>query len=201
MDHVPAHNPPTVRRLRPPDPVDAGQVWITQILADELAMQAGDHAPNETGGMLVGYLAADDPMSVVITGAIKTGPRSTRKPHRFVPDGRWQQQQLERLYAQSGRIATYLGDWHSHPRGPLLPSAGDTKTARRVARSARARSAHPLTLLIKPGDTLRVRRVSTCPPSAGSRPTHHHRLRRLRASRSGTLGRPGVRHRTGPRVG
>jgi integrative and conjugative element protein (TIGR02256 family) len=64
------------------------------------------------------------------------------------PDGRWQQSLLETAYAESGRTLAYLGDWHSHPRGPRRPSGPDRDTAAAVAASVPARAPQPLTLII-----------------------------------------------------
>jgi integrative and conjugative element protein (TIGR02256 family) len=69
-------------------------------------------------------------------------------PDGFLPDGRWQQAELERVYAESGRVTTYLGDWHSHPEGAPIPSRKDKRTARRVARVADARAPRPLTIIV-----------------------------------------------------
>lgn len=34
----------------------------------------------------------------------------------FLPDAGRQQDRLAEVYASSGRITAYLGDWHTHPR-------------------------------------------------------------------------------------
>lgn len=119
-------------------------VWLPEALWHALEAEAEEFAPDETGGMLVGY---SSDRSLVITRVIPGGPAAIRLASRFEPDGEWQQAELERIYIESGRIETFLGDWHSHPLGVGRPSRRDRRTAARVARSPQARCRTPLTLI------------------------------------------------------
>jgi integrative and conjugative element protein (TIGR02256 family) len=122
------------------------RVWIADAIVDEMFAQAREHAPLETGGMLVGYDGVE-PLEPVVTFVIGPGPMAEHTLDGFVPDGRWQRAELTRIYAESGGVTTYLGDWHSHPDGAPSPSRKDRRTARRVARSAKARAPRPLTVI------------------------------------------------------
>ncbi len=106
---------------------------------------AAEYAFDESGGMLIGYWSENG--DAVITNVVAGGPSATRRPNSFVPDGRWQQERLEEIYDRSGRLHTYLGDWHSHPAGALRPSRRDRATARKIARASEARAPQPLTLI------------------------------------------------------
>lgn len=119
-------------------------LWLADELRQALEAEAKQHSPRETGGMLIGYIVDG---AIVVTGSIEGGPDSVRKRDRFEPDGEWQQAALEHIYRASGRIETYLGDWHSHPRGLGRPSRRDRATARAVARSRSSRTPNPLTLI------------------------------------------------------
>lgn len=117
-------------------------------LRNEIATQTRSWAPLETGGMLVGYRESGAPNADgVVTHLIGAGPDAVRERSRFVPDGRWQQAELATLYAAYGRSVTYLGDWHSHPRGTARPSPADRKTYGRVARDPDARCPHPIVVI------------------------------------------------------
>jgi integrative and conjugative element protein (TIGR02256 family) len=107
--------------------------------------EAALHAPDETGGMLIGYWS--DSGDAVITDTIEGGPGAVRRPSRFLPDGNWQQERLDEIYIRSGRVLTFLGDWHSHPLGGVRPSLRDRDTAKKVAKSKEARASQPLTLI------------------------------------------------------
>lgn len=133
-----------------------GRLFLPDGLVDDLATEAGHHAPRETGGMLIGYCStsAEKRVELVVTATIGAGPRARRRRLRFAPDGRWQQKQLESLYQRSGRVATYLGDWHSHPRGTPRPSLLDRRTYARVAAHPDAATSLPLMLILALGDVV-----------------------------------------------
>lgn len=120
-------------------------VWIDERLLESMEAEAALHGPDETGGMLIGYWS--DSGDAVITDTIEGGPGAVRRPSRFLPDGQWQQERLDEIYIRSGRVHTFLGDWHSHPLGGLRPSLRDRDTAKKVAKSKEARASQPLTLI------------------------------------------------------
>jgi integrative and conjugative element protein (TIGR02256 family) len=123
----------------------AGTVWVPEQLLALWEEEAAEHAPDETGGMLVGYWSESG--GAVITETIDGGPDAIRRPSRFEPNGAWQQQRLDEIYLQSGRLQTYLGDWHSHPHGAPRPSFRDRETAKKVATAKEARAPRPLTVI------------------------------------------------------
>ena len=134
---------------RAPRGLTPTQVWVTERALDEMVIEAADFAPEETGGMLLGYISPNsEPEDVVIEAVIGPGPNAAHRAERFEPDTAWQQKQLARAYAESGRITTYIGDWHTHPGGVALPSRRDIRTARGIARSKDARMPRPLMVIL-----------------------------------------------------
>jgi integrative and conjugative element protein (TIGR02256 family) len=123
------------------------RVWIPQTVLETIVHQAAAAVPLETGGMLIGYADPDDDTRLEIIGLIDAGPAAVRKRHRFVPDGPWQCAQLAKRYAESGRIHTFIGDWHSHPGGTCTPSWRDRRTAVKVGAHTDSRMPRPLTLI------------------------------------------------------
>jgi integrative and conjugative element protein (TIGR02256 family) len=121
-------------------------VWIVTAVFHQIIAESAEHAPLETGGMLLGY-EGTDAAGTVITALVGHGPLARHARGRFIPDGPWQQEELERIYGESGRVTTYLGDWHSHPNSPPFPSRRDRRTARTVARTRHARAPRPLTVI------------------------------------------------------
>ena len=76
--------------------------------------------PQESGGILMGYWVVQ-PTEAVITDVIGPGPGAIHRDTSFLPDAEYQADQVARRYEASGRLHTYLGDWHSHPNaGPHL---------------------------------------------------------------------------------
>lgn len=121
------------------------KLWLPSEACEQMEFEAEAAAPQETGGMLVGYVT--DGVAVV-TALIGAGPLAVRSPGRFEPDGAWQQTELASLYEASGRVETYLGDWHSHPAGVARPSGRDKTTARSIAKHKEARIKHPITVIV-----------------------------------------------------
>ena len=110
--------------------------------------EAERHAPRETGGVLLGYSDCTNQRFMQIKLQVGPGPHAVHGSHRFDPDGEWQVRQVAAAYAASGRISTYLGDWHSHPHGSHRPSGLDRSTARQIALCKEARAPHPLILIL-----------------------------------------------------
>lgn len=79
----------------------------------------------ETGGILLGR----DPDAV---GLIKVvcasgpGPHAIRGPSSFLRDLNYSRR-LARLAYERERLQ-WVGDWHTHPQGPRVPSAFDLRT-------------------------------------------------------------------------
>lgn len=124
------------------------EVWLPRSELNGIMREAERTFPDETGGVLLGYRAAEDNSLIQIMFATGPGPLAIHEPSRFEPDSKWQEAEIDQLYQRSGRIATYLGDWHSHPRGSTQPSKLDRSTVRRMARHSPARVPRPLMLIL-----------------------------------------------------
>lgn len=123
-----------------------GTVWISKSALAFIAKEFRRAYPSETGGVLIGYLAGSD--DAVITCAVGPGPLAKHSETRFVPDWSYHDVEIARLYEESGRLHTYLGDWHSHPNSPTRLSSTDRQTLLRIAKHADARIATPLMVVI-----------------------------------------------------
>lgn len=119
-------------------------LYLPSHLAGSVESEAEAWAPLETGGMLLGYREGSN---VVVQNILSAGPGAVRGASKFEPDGAWQQTRLDKIYEQSGRITTYLGDWHSHPRGGARPSKTDRETYQRVADEPESRAPNPVILI------------------------------------------------------
>lgn len=128
--------------------MSGAEVFLPETVMDELEREAERTYPSETGGVLLGFRDRDNEKLVQVVGQIGPGPGALHAPDRFDPDSRWQEDQIAQIYEQSGRIATYLGDWHSHPGGSPKPSKLDRSTARRIARHRQARAPNPLMVIL-----------------------------------------------------
>jgi integrative and conjugative element protein (TIGR02256 family) len=124
------------------------EVVLPEPVLEEMEREADRHAPDESGGVLLGYRDRDDPRLIQVVSQVGPGLDAVHEPYRFEPDAAWQDDRIAAAYAESGRVVTYLGDWHSHPQGSPSPSKLDRSTARRIARSRTARTRHPLIVIL-----------------------------------------------------
>lgn len=117
--------------------------WIHKSAFDELTAETNISLPFETGGCLMGFW--EKPYSeVVITQVVGPGSDAIHGYGYFKPDHEWQEKEIARVYAESGRKVTYLGDWHSHPYGNNKLSWRDRKTLYNIASLYEARAPIPI---------------------------------------------------------
>jgi integrative and conjugative element protein (TIGR02256 family) len=124
------------------------EVFVPAAVLQDMEAETERHAPEETGGVLLGYTDRTDARRIQVTLQLGPGPRAVHRRHFFDPDSEWQAHEIAAAYASSGRVSTYLGDWHSHPGGSRRPSGLDRSTARRIALCGRARASHPVMLIL-----------------------------------------------------
>jgi integrative and conjugative element protein (TIGR02256 family) len=124
------------------------EVLLPEVILREMEREADRWVPEETGGVLIGYQDPGDAALIQVETQIGPGPAAVHARHRFKPDAAWQEARIAAAYTESGRIFTYLGDWHSHPQGSAKPSRLDRSTARRIARSREARMSRPLIVIL-----------------------------------------------------
>jgi len=121
------------------------------VLASALAAMcdAADSAfPNETGGLLMGFVRAEHAEITTIIGA---GPEAVMTRRSFMPDRDWQYEQIDRLYNDTNGAITYLGEWHSHPSGSTSLSGLDRSLLREIAETPAAQCQTPLMALLAGG--------------------------------------------------
>jgi len=103
--------------------------------------------PLETGGVLLGY-SSDSTDEVVVRTVVGPGPLARHDASGFLPDQRYHEAEVARLYAESGRTWTYLGDWHTHPNSTAGLSLTDRRTLGRVSRANAARVTFPIMAIL-----------------------------------------------------
>ena len=127
------------------------EIWIAKDALSTMRQLADDKFPLETGGMLVGYLSeANVP---VVTSVIGPGPNARHGRYKFTPDGKYQQEILESIFQQTGYRETYLGDWHTHPRGSAALSYLDKCTLASIAHEPQSQISHPIMAVLGDGKT------------------------------------------------
>lgn len=125
-------------------------VWLADSAYDSMITEADSAYPNETGGVLLGYWS-DAFAEAVITRSIGPGPQAVHRSVDFVPDDEYQLREIEFHYRNSGRLHTYLGDWHTHPKGNSYVSGTDRRTLKKIAFFPDARAPIPLMMILSNG--------------------------------------------------
>jgi integrative and conjugative element protein (TIGR02256 family) len=120
-------------------------------VSQRLLTEADRAFPGETGGVLMGYWAEAD-NEVVITNAIGPGPKAAHYKKSFIPDSEYQESEIARIYRDSNRLLTYLGDWHTHPSGSSSLSFRDKRTLYRIVTCPDARCPVPLMAVMGGGE-------------------------------------------------
>jgi integrative and conjugative element protein (TIGR02256 family) len=124
--------------------------WIHHELWQQLLSEAERAYPQETGGVLMGYWAKRY-SEVVITTAIGPGPQAQHRQQSFVPDSEFHEAEIARIYHESHRLLTYLGDWHTHPAGSSYLSWRDKRTLSRIAACRESRCPAPIMAVMGEG--------------------------------------------------
>lgn len=121
---------------------DMASFWVPRQVFAEMEVLASISYPMETGGMILGYVA--DNNDVVVTAIIGPGPAAKHSRYAFEPDAEYQQVELEAHYRATEGKESYLGDWHTHPHGPCIPSRTDKRTLAHIALTPSSHIKHPV---------------------------------------------------------
>lgn len=121
-------------------------LWLERRQTKKIFKEIVAHFPNETGGLLAGYIAKNN--EKVVTRITVSGSRAQHYPNSYIPDYKFDEQQIAKIYKKSKRIEIYLGDWHSHPGGGSYLSQIDKNTLERIARYEKARIATPIMIIV-----------------------------------------------------
>jgi|GEM_PF-989830 len=128
-------------------------IWLPASIIAVMTQEADRFYELETGGTYMGYWATSS--EAVVTRNIPAGPEACHGRGHFQPDQAWQITEIERHYQLSGRLDSYMGDWHTHPNATrAFLSRTDRACIRRIIKTPQARQDRPIMLLVtgKPGD-------------------------------------------------
>lgn len=121
-------------------------IWFPDAVRRACAADANQHFPNESGGAFMGY---ESDGAVVITAMIPGGANARRTPTSYEPDVRWQNCQIGLHYEESGRLDTYLGDWHSHPNTKRAYLSWDDRAVlKKIILDPAARAPRPVMMIL-----------------------------------------------------
>lgn len=92
------------------------QVRIAAGAAETMSRLLRKHSPSETGGILVGRIAAPR-KTIYVTRLVPAPPDSRGTPWVFRRGTEKLPEALENVQRRTGGLLTYVGEWHTHPMG------------------------------------------------------------------------------------
>jgi integrative and conjugative element protein (TIGR02256 family) len=96
---------------------DAGwQIRLVARAAEEMSELLRRHRPSETGGILVGRIAATR-KTIYVTRLVPAPLDSLGTPWIFKRGTEKLPEALDRVHRRTGNLLTYVGEWHTHPMG------------------------------------------------------------------------------------
>jgi hypothetical protein len=101
------------------------RVTLTDALRSQMSAERETALPAETGGILLGTVDLER-CTVHVCGTLPAPRDSRHSPMFFVRGAEGLRDEVDALRARTAGMLTYLGEWHSHPRGaPTAPGNDD----------------------------------------------------------------------------
>jgi proteasome lid subunit RPN8/RPN11 len=92
------------------------KIRIAAAAAEKMSELMQRHSPSETGGILVGRIAAPR-KTIYVTRLVPAPPDSRGTPYVFTRGTEQLPEALDQVRRRTGGLLTYVGEWHSHPMG------------------------------------------------------------------------------------
>lgn len=106
------------------------------------------HFPNETGGVLVGGIDISR-STIYVSKALSSPPDSIEWPNSYIRGVRGLKEEISIIHKMSGNELSYIGEWHSHPKGyRSSPSSADLAAHRILAEQMRVDGMPSLMLIV-----------------------------------------------------
>ena len=118
---------------------------MPESIFDDVKKQVRKHYPKECGGIFIGKINNDNE-AVIEAMMVPNTFFSTRV--LFVRVSGFLNKWLEKIFHQSNGDLYYLGEWHSHPDAPPIPSWKDLNSMKKIAENPDKRIKTPLLLII-----------------------------------------------------
>lgn len=118
---------------------------IDDKLIRKLIKTGRQHYPNEFGGLLIGYYS-DERKTVIIKKTLLPKKYKSSK-YSFERGSEGLRKKLEKMYCNSPSLV-YVGEWHTHPDNPALPSSVDIAALKEIISDENVSIANPILLII-----------------------------------------------------
>lgn len=113
----------------------------------KLAEYRRAHAPNETGGVILGYVDHSF-RTIVVVDVLPAPPDSHEDPNGFIRGTEQLKPSLNEVGRRTAKIVNYVGEWHSHPPfHSAAPSSADRLLMKYLADEL-SRDGEPVLMII-----------------------------------------------------
>lgn len=128
------------------------QVIFDEGLIEKLRRERSESAPNETGGIILGYVDLNI-NAIVIADGLSAPPDSTFSPTSFVRGKEGVLESVQEASRRTAGVVGYIGEWHCHPPGHTAEPSGTDITQLHMTSLGMAQEGLPaLTLIIGKSD-------------------------------------------------
>ena len=100
------------------------------------------HYPKEFGGIFIGYKSPD--FDAVLVEDILLPDKYKNGKAEFIRHPQSLNERLDALFKESNGRIEYLGEFHSHPNAPALPSKVDDKAMAKIAKASKVTTDNPI---------------------------------------------------------
>lgn len=121
----------------------AARLYVAESVVERLRDLPG--RPWEIGGWLLGYWT-EDRAAIIVTHA--TPPAARGSAFGITISGRGHRDRFDEVWERTGGRVTFLGDWHTHPGGPAIPSAQDRRAMEQLASEGDYGTPEPLIAIV-----------------------------------------------------
>lgn len=103
------------------------------------------HFPKEFGGIFVGYKSSQF-QAIIIEDVLLPDEYKNGKT-TFVRQPKSLNKRLELLYEKTNGKTEYIGEFHSHPNAPALPSKVDFNAMHKIAKASKVTTDNPILMI------------------------------------------------------
>jgi len=104
--------------------IGAWQFRISQSTIDEMNDYRNQKLPNETGGVLIGWINSFEKI-IYVGKALPAPPDSVERPYYTIRGKEGLYKKIQEIRQTSNDEIYYVGEWHSHPRNSSVTQSGD----------------------------------------------------------------------------
>ena len=118
---------------------------ISDLLLKEIIDVGIQHCPNEFGGFLIGFYSEDSKQLNITDIILPKKYKAT--PYLFERDTIGVNERLRRFFKGEPK-KYYVGEWHTHPQNPPIPSSFDYNAMVAISNHKNVAIKNPLLLIV-----------------------------------------------------